>query len=132
MVDIVQPSPSHAGGISEVRKISSAAESADVLVSLHCPLGPISLAACLHLDMVTPNSIVQAQSLDIDQPEQNDMLAYLTDPDVFAFTDGYVTAPEGPGLGIDVDEAFVREQAQSDINWQNPIWYHDDGSIAEW
>jgi len=132
VVDIVQPSPSHAGGISEVRKIASSAESADVLVSLHCPLGPISLAACLQLDMVTPNSIVQAQSLDIDQPEENDLLAYLDDPSVFGFTDGYITAPEGPGLGITVDEAVVREQAGSDINWQNPIWYHDDGSVAEW
>jgi len=131
-VDIVQPSPSHAGGISEVRKIAANAESADILVSLHCPLGPISFAACLQLDMVTPHSIVQAQSLDIDRPADNDLLAYLDDPGVFEFTDGYVTAPEAPGLGIEVDEAVVRDQAQSDINWQNPIWYHDDGSIAEW
>lgn len=131
VVDILQPSPSHAGGISEVRKIATAAESADTLVSLHCPLGPISLAACLQLDMAIPNAIVQAQSLDLHRPD-NHLLAYIDDPTVFGFTDGYITAPDTPGLGIEVDEAVVRNQAQSDINWQNPIWYHDDGSIAEW
>lgn len=57
-VDVVQPSPSHAGGISEVRKIATAAEADDTLVSLYCPLGPISLAACVHLDMALPNAIV--------------------------------------------------------------------------
>ncbi|MFD1641925.1 galactonate dehydratase [Halohasta litorea] len=131
-VDVLQPSPSHAGGISEVRKIATSAEAADILVSLHCPLGPISLAACLQLDMAIPNAIVQAQSLDLHQPQENDLLAYLDDPTVFGFADGYLTAPDAPGLGIEVDESVVREQAQSDINWQNPIWYHDDGSIAEW
>jgi len=131
-VDVVQPSPSHAGGISEVRKIASAAEANDTLVSLHCPLGPISLATCLHLDMALPNAIVQAQNLDIHAPEDNELLKYLSEPDAFSFDSGYATPPDEPGLGIDIDETYLRQRADASIDWQNPTWYHDDGSIAEW
>ena len=132
LVDIVQPSPSHAGGISEVRRIATAAEAGDIALSLHCPLGPISFAACVHLDMAIPNAIVQAQNLDIHDTDDNDLLRYVTDPDVFGFTNGYVSAPDAPGLGIEIDEEYVRAQSQSRIDWQSPVWYHDDGSIAEW
>ena len=132
VVDILQPSPSHAGGISEIRKIGTTAESSDTLMSLHCPVGPISFAACVQLDMILPNAIVQAQNLDIHKTSGNGLLAYLNDPDVFQFDDGYVTAPDAPGLGIEIDEEYVRTQAQSRVDWQSPIWYHDDGSVAEW
>ncbi|MFB6198368.1 MAG: enolase C-terminal domain-like protein, partial [Halobacteriaceae archaeon] len=126
------PSPSHAGGISEVKKIASNAEAAVMMVSLNCPLGPISFAACLQLDMAIPNAIVQAQNLDIDSPNETDRLRYLDDPTIFNFEDGNVTVPETPGLGVPMDEEEIRTQSESQINWQNPIWYHDDGSIAEW
>ncbi|WP_323173407.1 galactonate dehydratase [Natrialba sp. PRR66] len=132
LVDIVQPDPSHAGGITEVKKIAGAAEAVDVAVALHCALGPIAFASCLHIDATTSNAFVQSQNLDIHNPEQNDLLAYLIDPDIFGFQSGYVDAPDEPGLGIEIDESFVREQADAQVDWQNPIWYHDDGSIAEW
>ncbi|ADE02196.1 galactonate dehydratase [Haloferax volcanii] len=131
-IDVLQPSPSHAGGISEVRKIATAAEAKDMLVSLHCPLGPISFASCLHLDMVLPNAIAQAQNLEIHRADGNDLLGYLDDPAVFGFDDGFVSAPDAPGLGVKIDEEAVREHAQSRVDWQSPIWYHEDGSVAEW
>ena len=37
-----------------------------------------------------------------------------------------------PGLGIRVDEAYVRQMAQEGHNWHNPIWRDSDGVIAEW
>ena len=46
-VDIIQPDASHAGGITETRKIANMAEAYDVALALHCPLGPIALAACI-------------------------------------------------------------------------------------
>ena len=52
-VDIIQPDPSHAGGITECRKIAAMAEAYDVALAPHCPLGPIALAACLQLDAVS-------------------------------------------------------------------------------
>ncbi|WP_089876715.1 galactonate dehydratase [Halogeometricum limi] len=45
---------------------------------------------------------------------------------------GYVARPTNPGLGIDVDEDYVRERTQADVNWYSPVWHHEDGRIAEW
>ena len=131
-VDIIQPDPSHAGGITETRKIASMAEAYDVALALHCPLGPIALAANLQLDAVCYNAFIQEQSLGIHYNEANDLLDYVTNPEVFAYSDGMVAIPRGPGLGIDVNEAYVTERAAQGHRWRNPVWRHKDGSFAEW
>lgn len=131
-VDVIQPDVSHAGGITEVRKIAAMAESHDVTMAPHCPLGPIALAACLQIDGCAPNVLIQEQSLNIHYNKDADLLDYLADPDVFAFEDGYVDIPTGPGLGIELDEDIVREAAGDGDFWEAPIWRHDDGSVAEW
>jgi len=131
VVDVIQPDLSHAGGITEVTKIASMAEAYDVAMAPHCPLGPIALASCLQVDACTPNALIQEQSLDIHYNETSDVLDYLVDPAVFDYDDGYVDLPDGPGLGIDVDHSYVRRQA-GEVDWHNPVWRHDDGSVAEW
>jgi galactonate dehydratase len=131
-VDIVQPDPSHAGGISETRRIAAMAEAYDIAVALHCPLGPIALAACLQLDAASYNAFIQEQSLGIHYNTSNDLLDYLSNPEVFRFDDGYVTIPSGPGLGIEVNEDYVTERAAEGHRWRNPVWRHADGSVAEW
>lgn len=131
-VDIIQPDLSHAGGITEVKKIASMAEAFDVGLAPHCPLGPIALAACLQVDATSHNAFIQEQSLGIHYNEGSDLLDYLVNPEVFDYQDGYVKIPDGPGLGIEVNEEFVREQAKIGHNWRNPVWRHKDGSIAEW
>jgi len=130
--DIIQPDLSHAGGISEVRKIAAMAEAYDVAVAPHCPLGPIALAACLQVDAVTPNAFIQEQSLGIHYNVGNDLLDYLYDPDVFDYRDGTVGLLSKPGLGIDINEAVVREAAVRGHDWHNPVWRNADGTIAEW
>ncbi|WP_449582155.1 galactonate dehydratase [Promicromonospora kroppenstedtii] len=132
VVDIIQPDLSHAGGITEVRKIAAMAEAYDIAVAPHCPLGPIALAACLQLDAVAYNAVIQEQSLGIHYNTGNDLLDYIVDPGVFAYEDGSVAIPQGPGLGIEVDEDYVRERAVEGHRWRNPVWRHDDGSFAEW
>ena len=131
-VDIIQPDPSHAGGITETRKIAAMAEAYDVALALHCPLGPIALASNLQLDAVCYNAFIQEQSLGIHYNEANDLLDYVLNPEVFAYSDGMVTIPRGPGLGIEVNEAYVRERAAQGHRWRNPVWRHKDGSFAEW
>jgi galactonate dehydratase len=131
-VDVVQPDLSHAGGILETRKIAAMAEAFDVAVAPHCPLGPIALAASLQLDACTPNAIIQEQSLGIHYNRESDLLDYLVDEDVFAYQDGYVAIPVGPGLGIEIDEEKVREAARTGHDWRNPVWRNADGSVAEW
>ncbi len=131
-VDIIQPDPSHAGGITETRKIAAMAEAYDVAVALHCPLGPIALAVCLQIDAGVHNAFIQEQSLGIHYNQGNDLLDYLDDPTVFNYSDGYVTIPTAPGLGISVNEEAVRRGAEIGHNWHNPVWRNKDGSIAEW
>ncbi|MBT2654058.1 galactonate dehydratase [Bacillus sp. ISL-18] len=131
-VDIIQPDLSHAGGITECKKISSMAEAYDVALAPHCPLGPIALSACLQVDATAHNAFIQEQSLGIHYNQGNDLLDYIKDKSVFEYKDGYVSIPQGPGLGIEIDEDFVRKQAVVGHNWRNPVWRHKDGSIAEW
>ncbi|MFB6091122.1 MAG: galactonate dehydratase [Halobellus sp.] len=130
-VDVVQPDLSHAGGITEVKKIAAMAEAYDVAMAPHCPLGPIALASCVQVDACSPNALIQEQSLDIHYNETSDVLDYLADPSVFEYDEGYVELPTDPGLGIEIDEDRVREVA-GDTDWHNPVWRHDDGSVAEW
>jgi galactonate dehydratase len=132
VVDIIQPDLSHAGGITEVRKIAAMAETYDVALAPHCPLGPIALAACLAVDAVSYNAVIQEQSLGIHYNESNDLLDYVTDPSVFDYADGMVKIPSGPGLGVDINEDYVIERAQEGHRWRNPVWRHADGSFAEW
>lgn len=131
-VDIIQPDLSHAGGISECKKIAAMAEAFDVAVAPHCPLGPIALAACVQLDSCTPNAFIQEQSLGIHYNKGGDLLDYLVDPGVFRFQDGYIQIPQGPGLGIEVDREKVLAAAKIGHNWKNPIWRNYDGTVAEW
>ncbi|MCH8611550.1 galactonate dehydratase [Arsenicicoccus dermatophilus] len=131
-VDIIQPDPCHAGGITETRKIAMMAEAYDVALALHCPLGPIALATCLQIDAGCYNAVIQEQSLGIHYNTTNDLLDYVVDPSVFAYEDGMVTIPTGPGLGIEVNEEYVAERAVVGHRWRNPVWRHRDGSFAEW
>ena len=131
-VDIIQPDPSHAGGITETHKIATMAEAYDVALALHCPLGPIALAANLQLDAICHNAFIQEQSLGIHYNAANDLLDYVVDRSVFAYEDGFVSIPGGPGLGVQVNEAYVAERAAIGHRWRNPIWRHSDGSVAEW
>ncbi len=112
-VDIIQPDPSHAGGITETKKIAAMAEAYDVALALHCPLGPIALAANLQLDAVCYNAFIQEQSLGIHYNQTNDLLDYLVDPSVFEYKDGHVAIPQGPGLGIEINESFVAKAAEA-------------------
>ena len=131
-VDIIQPDPSHAGGITETKKIAAMAEAYDVALALHCPLGPIALAANLQLDAVCYNAFIQEQSLGIHYNASNDLLDYLVDPSVFEYKDGFVAIPQGPGLGIEINEALVIRASETGHRWRNPVWRHPDGSFAEW
>ncbi len=131
-VDIIQPDLSHAGGISEVRRIAAMAEVYDVAVAPHCPLGPIALASSLQIDAATPNAFIQEQSLGIHYHQGNELLDYLADPGIFAYQAGFVAIPQEPGLGISIDEEAVRKAASSGHRWRNPVWRIEDGTLAEW
>jgi galactonate dehydratase len=131
-VDIIQPDLSHAGGILECRKIAAMAEAYDVAVAPHCPLGPLALASCLQLAACTPNVAIQEMSLGIHYNVGADLYTYCSDEGALRPVDGALPIPAGPGLGVEIDEAAVREAAKEGHRWRNPVWRHKDGSFAEW
>jgi galactonate dehydratase len=131
-IAVAQPDLSHAGGISEVRRIASLCETFDVALAPHCPLGPIALASSLQVAFATPNHLIQEQSIGIHYNEGAEVLDYVVDREPFRFVDGHVERFTGPGLGIEVDESRVREADRRGHAWRNPVWRHDDGGFAEW
>jgi galactonate dehydratase len=132
-VDIIQPDLSHAGGILEVRKIAAMAEAYDVALAPHCPLGPLALGACLQIAACTPNHAIQEISLGIHyNTGGHDLLNFVVNKDALTPVDGYLPVPEGPGLGVEIDEAAVREADKDRHRWRNPIFRTRDGSFAEW
>lgn len=131
-IGIVQPDLSHAGGISECVKIAAMAEAYDVALAPHCPLGPIALAACLTVDFISHNAVIQEQSMGIHYNQGAELLDYVLNKDDFNIADGFIQPLPGPGLGVEVDEEQVIEMSRQSSDWKNPIWRHEDGTIAEW
>jgi galactonate dehydratase len=131
-VAVVQPDLSHAGGISEVRRIAAVADAFGALLAPHCPLGPLALAASLQVGFATPNFLIQEQSLGIHYHDGAELLDYLVDRRPFALVGGHIERWEAPGLGVEIDERAVRQAARSGHDWHNPVWHHPDGSFAEW
>lgn len=131
-VDIIQPDLSHAGGISECRRIAAMAETFDVAVAPHCPLGPLALASCLQLAATAPNVVLQEMSLGIHYNVGHDLTSFVTNPEVLTPADGFLPIPQGNGLGVGIDEAAVREAHRDPHRWRNPVWHYRDGSFAEW
>lgn len=133
---IIQPDVSFTG-LHELEKIARMAEAYDVVVAPHCPNGPISLAATLQVDACVPNVVWQEHSYDLHYHQgygglpKADLGTYLQDPAVLMPKGGVLAVPDGPGLGIAVDEDKVR---QADQRWQlrDPDWRNADGTVAEW
>ncbi len=129
---ILQPDLSHAGGITECHKIAAMAEAYDVALAPHCPLGPIALASCLHIDFVSWNATLQEQSMGIHYNQGAELLDYVRNKEDFALNGGYILPPRLPGLGVDINEELVMERSLVAQDWHNPVWRHSDGSVAEW
>lgn len=131
-LSIVQPDLSHAGGITECLKIAAMAEAYDIALAPHCPLGPVALASCLQVDFVSHNAVLQEQSMGIHYNQGGEVLDYVKNKEDFKLTNGYIQPLPKPGLGVEVDEERVIEASRNAPDWRNPVWRHEDGSIAEW
>lgn len=131
-IAVIQPDLSHAGGISEVRRIAAMGEAYGVALAPHCPLGPIALAASLQVDLVSSNFLIQEQSIGIHYNTDAELMDYLVDTSVFDLVGGSIALNDRPGLGIEIDEIEVRRSAESPHRWRAPVWRHADGGLAEW
>jgi len=127
-LDILQPDCCHTGGITSMRKIAILAETFQVPLAPHCTAGFLGIAASLHV----------ASSIPL-------FLIHEFYPDNVGFTgkgitrmpwtldkDGYIGLPPGPGLGVEVDEQKLDEEAKKPQTYKWPGRTLRDGSVADY
>lgn len=112
------------GGLTEARKITGWCETHYIAIAPHNPLGPVSTAACLHLDLATSNFAVQECARI-----PGEVLADLF-PRQVPFQDGFMLPPETPGLGITFDESAVSKYPVSPGDC--PRLQRADGAFTNW
>ena len=112
------------GGLTEARKVANWCETHYIKIVPHNPLGPVSAAACLHLDLATDNFAVQEGGL-VGNPVMGDLF-----PVQVPYEAGCLLPPQRPGLGIEFDEEAA---ASYQFQWQNgPQLRREDGSFTNW
>ncbi|KAE8135132.1 enolase C-terminal domain-like protein [Aspergillus pseudotamarii] len=132
-VDVLQPDICHIGGISEMRRIAAMCETYDVGVAPHCPLGPIALAACVHANATMANFAIQEMGIGMHYNNTGqDITNYITNPEVWTVRDGHIDVLSGPGLGIEINEAEVRQLSQDTKAWPIPEFRGPCGEFREW
>lgn len=123
-VAFVRPDVGIAGGITHVKKICALAESFHAGVIPHAvPSGPVAVAAHVALGMCVPNWEVQEHQPQ-DRPEWTDIV-----DNVIEVRDGYLLAPDRPGLGIDLDDAGMALHPPISADLSSPP-LREDGSVG--
>jgi galactonate dehydratase len=112
------------GGLTEAKKIAGWCETHTIKLAVHNPLGPVSSAACLHLNLATSNFGVQ------EQPVRPGTVL----PDVFPvqpeWEDGYLLPPARPGLGIEFDREAAKRHPFQMV--EMPHLRRLDGAVTNW
>ena len=130
---LLQPDTCHAGGISEVRRIGALAEVYYAGLAPHNPYGPISTAACVHVDFTTPNFVIQEMADPDEMPLS--MTEFVDEP--LPVVDGHILPPDKPGLGVEIDEAACARHAPdfSSVavrsSYSLYLARHHDGGVAD-
>jgi galactonate dehydratase len=121
----LQPDTSHAGGITELKKIANMAEVYYIHMMPHCAIGPVAFSACLQVDAVVPNFLIQEQ---VDAGLGAGLLR-----EEWQVREGHIELPTRPGLGFEIDE---NEAAQNRGVYEEELggeyYYESDGSVADW
>jgi galactonate dehydratase len=121
----LQPDTSHAGGITELKKIANMAEVYYQHILPHCAIGPVAFSASMQVDAVVPNFLAQEQ---IDQGLGGGLFV-----DDWIVKDGHIDLPTKPGLGFEIDESAAQvtlDQYSEELGGE--YYYESDGSVADW
>ena len=127
-IDILQPDCCHTGGISQMKKIATLAEAYYVPLAPHCTATFLGIAASLHVVSAIPLFLIHEfypENAGFNLPGVTRM-PYELD------AEGYIGLPPGPGLGVDVDEPRLIEEAKKPQTYKWPIMKLKDGSIADY
>ena len=112
------------GGLTEAKKIAGWCETHYIKLALHNPLGPVSSAACLHLNLSCPNFGVQ------EQPRRPREMVSDVFPLCSTWEDGYLLPPTAPGLGVEFDRAAAKKHPFR--MWEMPTLRTSDGAVTNW
>lgn len=104
-LDVLMPDAKYCGGIGELRRVASLAETYGIPVAPHGPSGPVSVAAGVHAMLGTPNFLIL--EFAFGEVDWRGQLTRATE----RIVDGYIPAPEAPGLGIELDEETLERHA---------------------
>jgi galactonate dehydratase len=100
--DVVQMDVAHCGGIAAAKKIAAAAAVEDLAISPHCSIGPVALAAALHVAWSSPNMLMLESFAEFDVDWRNGLVGGWN-----PLERGTFALPDRPGLGIELDEAVI-------------------------
>jgi galactonate dehydratase len=121
----LQPDVSHAGGITELKKIANMAEVYYMHVLPHCAIGPVAFSACMQVDAVIPNFLAQEQ---VDVGLGAGLLK-----EEWQVRDGHIELPARPGLGFEIDESEACRSLDSyEEELGGELYHPSDGSVADW
>ncbi|WP_421853581.1 galactonate dehydratase [Oricola sp.] len=113
-----------AAGLTESRKIAAWCETHHIDLATHNPIGPVSTAACLHLNVTTPNMLVQELPRRPGETMPDVMVSH------HRWQDGWLIPSDAPGLGVEVDwDGFERYPFEHE---NLPILHRQDGSYTNW
>jgi galactonate dehydratase len=120
--DIIQPDVCVVGGLWEMKKVAAMAEAEYVTVAPHNPCGPVATAVNVHFALSTHNFLILEYHPD-NEPARR---ALVDQPMVLE--NGYLLAPERPGLGVELNlEACAKQVTRA---WHRPFLWRVDGSLA--
>jgi galactonate dehydratase len=100
--DVVQMDVAHCGGIAMAKKIAALAAAQDIAISPHCSVGPVALAAALHVGWSTPNMLLLESFAEFDVDWRNDLVGGWN-----PLSRGVFALPDKPGFGLELDEAVM-------------------------
>lgn len=123
-VAVLQPDICHVGGPTAMRKIAAIAESHQVPLAPHNPLGPLATAVSQHVAFATPGVIIQ-EVMRSDVPWRDEVVSQT-----FPITGGVITAPDGPGWGVTVNEEAALEHPYVPEPILTPR--AADGAVTDW
>ena len=129
-LDYIRPDICHCGGISEMRKIAALAETYYIGVVPHNTQGPLAMAACMHTALAIDNvPVVEAIYANPKNRNARDYAYTQPWPQV---EDGFALPPQGPGLGMEVDEQALIAAQSGFAPHTQPMLRGQDGSVKDW
>jgi galactonate dehydratase len=122
-VSYLRPDVGVAGGITHLRKICALAEAHHQGILPHAvPSGPVATAAHVHLGIATPNWEAQ-EHVEQDGPPATDVVRA-----VVPLVDGWLSPPDAPGLGMELDDDGLARTQVRPVRAGAPV--REDGSVA--